>query len=172
MSKFLPKMYQKSIYDIDYKKIKKKNIKCLLFDLDNTCVPYKEKTASKELIKLFNKLKNMGFQVILFSNSPRKRLKRFQNLNVEYNAFSLKPFRYSFHKILKNYNYQKEEIMIIGDQLLTDIYGGNKIGILTCLVDPINDDELSVTKLSRLLEKYKINQLTKKNQLKRGEYYE
>ena len=67
MKLFTPKLYQESIYTIDYDKLKKRNIKCLLFDLDNTCIGYKEKTPTKELENLFNTLTKKGFKVIIFT---------------------------------------------------------------------------------------------------------
>lgn len=172
MNKFIPNMYKKSIYDIDYEQLKKQNIKCLLFDLDNTCVPYKTNGPTKQLEKLFTRLKNDKFQVIIFSNSNEKRLKKFASLNVDYNSSSKKPLSHNFIKILKKYNLKKEEVCIIGDQLLTDIYGGNRVGIMTCLVDPINSEEIIYTKISRTLEKAQLKKLTKKGLLKRGNYYD
>ena len=55
MEKFTPDMYQKSIYHINYDKLKEDGIKCLLFDLDNTCVPYVEKKPNQKLKDLFDK---------------------------------------------------------------------------------------------------------------------
>ena len=72
MNYFFPDIYQKSIYTINYDKLKENGIKCLLFDLDNTCVPYVEKTPTRKLVDLFDKLTNMGLKVIIFSNSPKK----------------------------------------------------------------------------------------------------
>ena len=172
MNNFIPNMYKKNIYEVNYKKLKKEGIKCLLFDLDNTCVPYHENIPDKRLKKLFSRLKKQGFTVIIFSNSPNRRLKKFKDLEVDYNASSLKPLSYSFNKIIKKYNFKKEEICIIGDQLLTDIYGGNKVGIKTCLVDPITTNEIFITKINRILENKKIKKLTKKGTLKKGEYYD
>ena len=172
MDRFFPDLYQKSIYDINYKKLKKEGIKCLLFDLDNTCVPYKEKVASDRLKKLFVRLKKMGFNVIVFSNSPNRRLKRFVDLDVEYNAMSLKPLSFGFYKIIKKYDYNKNELCIIGDQLFTDIYGGNKVGIKTCLVEPLSDVDLSFTKITRYFEKRKIYKYEKEGKFKRGSYYD
>lgn len=172
MSKFIPNLYQKNIYEIDYKKLKKLGIKCLLFDLDNTCVPYHDNTFDIRLKKLFDKLKKLNFKVIIFSNSPNKRLKKFTSLGVDYNALSLKPISYNFYKILKKYNFQKKEVCIIGDQLFTDIYGGNRIGIMTCLVDPITKEELLFTKITRHFETRKIKKLEKTGKFKRGKYYD
>ena len=172
MSKFFPDIYQKSIYDINYKKLKKEGIKCLLFDLDNTCVPYHNSTFSDRLKKLFDKLKKCGFTVIIFSNSPERRLKKFSELGVDYNASSLKPISYHFYKILKKYNFNKNEVCIIGDQLFTDVYGGNKVGIMTCLVEPMDDKELVFTKMTRYFEKRKIKKFEKLGKFKRGNYYD
>ena len=67
MDNFIPDMYQKSIYHIDYDKLKENGIKCLLFDLDNTCVPFKDKEPNKKLIDLFETLKDMFVRALLFS---------------------------------------------------------------------------------------------------------
>ena len=172
MDKFFPDLYQKSIYDINYKKLKKMGIQCLLFDLDNTCVLYHDTTFSDRLKKLFDRLKKMDFKVIIFSNSPNRRLKKFVNLGVDYNASSLKPIAYSFNKILKKYNFRKEEVCIIGDQLFTDIYGGNNVGIKTCLVEPLSEVELKITQMTRYFEKRKIKKFEKTGKFKWGRYYD
>lgn len=172
MSKFIPKGYYESIYKVDYKSIKEKNIKCLLFDLDNTCVPYKEKNPTKELEELFKKLTKIGFKVIIFTNASKKRIIPFQKLNVDYNYSSKKPLMHSFNKILIKYNYKKEEVCIIGDQLFTDIYGGNRIGINTILVDPLSQDDLIFTKILRGLEILLIKYYKKKGLFNKGEYYD
>ena len=59
MKRFIPDMYQKSIYEMDYKALKKKRIRLLLFDLDNTCVGYHEKYPTNEMKKLFQKFKKL-----------------------------------------------------------------------------------------------------------------
>ena len=69
MNNFIPDMYQKSIYHIDYDKLWEDGIRCILFDLDNTCVPYKDKVPNKKLIDLIETLKDMDFKVIIFSNA-------------------------------------------------------------------------------------------------------
>ncbi len=172
MRLLVPSMYQKSIYDIDYLALKRRNVKCLLFDLDNTCVGYHEKKPTKELKMLFEKLDKLGFRVVIFSNASKKRLLPFQSLNVVCNPSSKKPFRYSFSKILKEYHYQRSEVCIIGDQLFTDIYGGNKVGIITCLVPPITNEDFFLTKIFRAMERGCFRNLEKKGILKKGEYYE
>lgn len=172
MIKLIPKMYQESIFKIDYSHLKEKGIKCILFDLDNTCVGYHEKNPTSRLKSLFKRLKKDNLQVLIFSNAPKKRLLPFQNLGVICHPSSKKPFRRNFEKILREYNYTKEEVCIIGDQLFTDIYGGNKVGITTILVDPLTNEDFILTKIFRSLEGLIFRRLAKKSILKKGEYYE
>lgn len=172
MNLLIPKMYQESIYTINYKKLKKKGITCLLFDLDNTCVGYHEKNPTKELKKLFKNLNQLGFRVIIFSNATKTRLVPFNNLEVVCHPSSKKPLTHNFKKILKKYHYQKEEVCIIGDQLFTDIYGGNKVGIMTCLVNPLTKEDFILTRIFRTMEGRIFKKLNKKGILRKGEYYD
>ena len=131
MNYFYPDIYQKSIYTINYDKLKENGIKCILFDLDNTCVPYVDKTPTKKLSKLFDTLKEKEFKIIIFSNSPKTRLEKFKKeLNVDCCYSAQKPRKTKFLKVLKNYNYDISEVAIVGDQLVTDILGGNRVGIV------------------------------------------
>ena len=174
MDNFIPDMYQKSIYHIDYDKLRDNGIKCLLLDLDNTCVPYKDKEPNKKLVDLFEMLKDMDFKLIIFSNATKKRIYPFKRaLNVDCLARAGKPRKRSFLKVLKLFNYQLSEVAIIGDQLYKDILGGNRVGIKTILVNPMSKDDMIITKyVFRPLEKKKYNLLEKKGLLKRGKYYE
>ncbi len=165
-------MYLRSIYDIDYSKLKKKKIKCLLFDLDNTCLPYPEKTPNQKLKNLFQKLQKMNFKIIIFSNTTPNRLENFKELNIEVSGLSRKPSKKNFLKIINIYKYKKEEVCIIGDQLFTDIYGGNRTGIYTILVDPLGSKDFILTKITRFLENIAFKKMQKRNILKKGVYYD
>ena len=174
MDNFVPDVYQKSIYYINYDKLFDDGIRCLLFDLDNTCVPYEEKEPNDKLVELFEDLKDMGFKLIIFSNATRKRIAPFKKrLNVDCLARAHKPNKKNFLKIIKLFNYDLSEVAIVGDQLYKDILGGNKAGIMTILVNPMSKADMIITKLIfRKLEKYRYKQMAKHNILVRGKYYE
>ena len=170
---FKQELQVKDIYSIDYKKLISYGIKCILFDLDNTLVPSFKKKPTRKLKDFIERLKDMGFKVVIFSNSNKKRLQPFKNvLEVDCSYSSRKPFQKKFKKVLKEYKYNQSEVAMIGDQIVTDIYGGNKMGIFTVLVKPINKKELFFTKINRILENKIIRKLEKKKIFKRGEYYE
>ena len=172
MKKLIPTIYSKSIYTINYNKLINNNIKCLLFDLDNTCVPYPEKVPNKELESLFEKLNKLGFRVIIFSNTTPNRLEKFKSLNIEIHGLSKKPFKKGFLDIINTYNYKEREICIIGDQLFTDILGGNRVGIKTILVDPLGPNDFIFTKITRRIENIIFRKMKKKSALIKGEYYD
>ena len=174
MDNFVPDMYQKSIYHINYENLLDNGIKCLLFDLDNTCIPYKDKEPNKKLINLFEDLKDMGFKIIIFSNATKKRIAPFKKvLNVDCLAKAKKPSKSNFLKILKLFKYKLSDVAIIGDHVSMDMLGGNKVGIMTILVNPMSKDDMFFTKLIfRRLETIKYNELARKGLLVRGKYYE
>ena len=172
MDKFIPDIYKKSIYDIDYKKLKKQGIKCLLFDLDNTLIPVNENVPTKRVKELFAVLEK-DFKVIIISNSGKQRLIPFKDgLNVDVASSSHKPFKKKYLKIMDIYKYKYHEIAAIGDQLLTDILGANRVGITSILINPIGEYEKFCTKINRFLEGFIYRNLRKKGILVRGEYYD
>ena len=168
MNKYIPNIYTKNIFTVNYKKLKENKIECLLFDLDNTIIPYHNieiDNKTKQLIEEISK----DFHVIIFSNSNKKRLDKFKDqLNVEIIHSAKKPFSVKFNKVIKRYS--KDSIAIIGDQLLTDIKGGNNVDITTILIDPISKKEFFATKINRFFENKILKNLSPK--LERGKYYE
>lgn len=165
IKRFLPKIYKESIFTINYKKLKKQGIKCLLFDLDNTISPAKEEVLCNKTKKLFNSLKK-DFKIVLFSNNFPKRVEKFSSFySVDCACLSLKPFTYKYKYILKKYGFKSSEVAAIGDQLLTDVQGGNKMKITTILVEPISKIDERETYLNRKIEKLIFERFEKKNYL-------
>ena len=169
---FIPDIYQKSIYDINYNKLKKQGIKCLLFDLDNTLIPVNVDIPTKKVKELFSRLEK-DFKIIIISNSGKKRLIPFkEGLNVDVAYSSHKPFKKKYLKIMAIYKLKYHEIAAIGDQLLTDIYGANRVGVTSILINPLGDYEKWCTKINRFFESFVYRKLRKKGLLEKGVYYE
>lgn len=172
MELYVPDVYKKSIYDINYNLLKEKGIKCLLFDLDNTLVPYNVKEVNDKIQKLFLELKQ-EFKIIIFSNSPKVRVKLFAtSLGVDSIASARKPHRKNFTKLLNDYKLEEDEVAIIGDQLNTDILGGNKVGITTILINPVSKKDPLWVKPGRFYEKRIMKRLKDHDLFFKGRYYE
>ena len=167
MDIFRPDIYKRSIYDIDYEDLKKRGIKCILFDLDNTLAPLEVEIPDKRLLEFFLYLEDLGFKAIILSNASKKRVAPFKE-----RCKSSKPFKKKYLKILELYPYKDTEIACVGDQLLTDILGANRLGFTSILVNPISAKEAFPTKINRWFEKRIYKSFQKKGIFKKGEYYE
>lgn len=173
IDKFVPDKYFKSIYDINYELLKTSGVKCLVFDIANTLMPESSIKPNKKLKDLFEDLKDMGFKIILVSNNFKKNVESFkEELCVDSAYLSFKPFKFKYKKIIKLFDFKDTEIACIGDQLLYDILGANRMNFTSILVNPISIDEYAVSKLNRKLENVIIKKITKKDLFKKGRYYE
>lgn len=144
---YIPSIYQKSIYKIDYDKLKEAGIKLISFDIDDTLndiflnkveanVPGFKVKMPKDAIELFEKLKSMGFIVTLLTNSNNSLAEgACSELNADgYISRANKPESMNFKVMQEQYGVEKSEMAHVGDNMRTDIYGGNSFGITTCLV--------------------------------------
>lgn len=173
MEKFIPDMYKKNIYDIDYENLKKRGIKCILFDLDNTIAPINVPGPDKDLKDFFADLYMLGFKVILLSNATRERVTPFkEKLNIDSSCKARKPFKKKYKKIMDIYHFKDNEIACIGDQLLTDVLGANRMGFLSILVQPISNVDLFGTKINRIFERRIFKKLEKRGLFQVGEFYD
>ena len=172
MSLFLPNIYKKNIFEIPYQKLKKEGIKCLVFDLDNTLGLVSNRSCPEETKKLIKELKK-DFIVVICSNNNKKRIQIYlDELEVDGISWSLKPTTRGLSIIKRKYQLKKEEMCMIGDQLLTDILSGKIFSIKTVLVDPLGKKDLKITGLNRKIENCIIKRYEKKRIFKRGNYYE
>ena len=165
--KCIPDDYKKSVYDIDFNELYKLGKRVIFFDLDNTFISYKETMAGEKEYNFIRHLEEIGYEVMLVSNSHKKRVKRVADyLKVKYLSFSLKPLKLAFRRAKRKLSkkYSNDQIIEIGDQLLTDVYGSKGLGIYTILVKPIdNKTEVFVTRINRRREEKIINKIKNKD---------
>ena len=168
MSNFSPKMYCQDVFHINYSLLKEMNIKVLIFDLDNTIIKIGDDLPNDDVKELFTELSN-DFTILIASNNIKPRVRRIGDYLGVHSFYSvLKPTTRLKRLLIKEIGNDFSTMAIIGDQIVTDIYLGNKLHILSILVDPMGDKDLFVTYFNRWLEK----RIMKKLELKRGGYYE
>ena len=115
----------------------------------------------------------MGFKCVILSNSKKKRVEKFKNdLAVDSGYSARKPSNKKYIKIMNNYNYAPDEIAAVGDQLLTDVYGANKMGFTSVLVNPMGKRDLVVSLFNRFIEKIIFRSFRKRDLFIRGKYYD
>lgn len=168
IKKAFRKLYPTYVFDkvenIPYDLLQKENVRLLMLDMDNTLVDNKY-TYSKELKKWALEMNNKGIRLYIISNSSYGDLvkKIAEELNMNYIYKAKKPLLKGFVKISDKTNIKKENIMMVGDQLFTDIWGGNRYGIKTILVRPINKHEVFISRIKRPFEKIILKHYLKKN---------
>jgi len=160
----LPNSHKPDVYTINYGELKRLGLVNLIFDVDNTITPVNDESVSKELGDLFTKLKEQGFNIILVSNHNEFRVKPVaDSLGVKYLAKANKPSREGFDKALKALGSKKKNTVMIGDQMLTDVYGGNKYGLYTIMVDPVANHYDIKTGTARILQNIMMRTRLKKH---------
>lgn len=160
-----PDIYINDIYDIDISYLKSLNIKGILVDLDNTLLPWDEYEASPEVIEWVDTMKKEGFSLCMVSNNKARRIRRCAHqLNIPAVWGHFKPSRKAFRKGMSMIGTTWDQTVVIGDQIFTDIFGANRMGILAILVKPISHKELLWTKLMRKLEGW-VLQLLKRREM-------
>ncbi len=161
--KCIPNAYHTSIFEIPYQKLKEQGIKSLFFDLDNTIIAYDEAELSHKQIEFIKGL-TKDFKVLILSNTNFKRVSLALNkVDIPFIWYAKKPLKFGFKKALKMLDSKKEETMIIGDQLMTDVFGANRVGIGSILVASVkrNSDRM-ITKINRILEVFILKKIQKK----------
>lgn len=166
---FLPNKHVQSIYDITPTMLKELGIKGVVVDLDNTLVPWNVADATEEVRIWLDHLRKAGLNVFVFSNNNESRVKRFaEPLQIPYLANARKPLLKSFRYVKKKMGISPGQLAVIGDQVLTDVFGGNRFGAYTILVRPIVNSDGPATKINRQIEKLILNYFYRRGKLIRS----
>nr|WP_235753966.1 YqeG family HAD IIIA-type phosphatase [Psychrobacillus sp. INOP01] len=146
--------------------LKDKGIKAIITDLDNTLVEWDRPDATPKLIEWFASIKAAGIQVTIVSNNKELRVKSFADpLGIPFIFKARKPLGKAFLQALSIMSVKREEVVVIGDQLLTDVFGGNRQKLHTILVIPVAKSDGFVTKFNRMVERRIFSYLDKKGQV-------
>lgn len=167
VTKFIPDICVNNIYEIDYNKLYSEGKRIILFDLDNTLLPYDVKYAYDELKNKINELRKIGFEVMIASNNNKKRVGAFcLELNMKFVASSKKPFKFGFKKALRILGIKDRSLVVaVGDQIMTDVLGANRMKFTSVLVRPIKKStEKWYTKFNRNNEKRILKRIKKYNE--------
>lgn len=170
MSVFFPTVYFDKKEDIPIEKYYDMGYRGILFDIDNTLVPHDEPVDEKARI-FVNRLKELGFGICLISNNDEERVKTFADpLGVQYVYKAWKPKREGYIQGMKILGTDVNNSLFVGDQIFTDIWGANRAGMYSILLDPINPKEEIQIILKRIPEKLVKFSYRRKKGLKNGEY--
>lgn len=164
--KIYPNAYFKRVEDISIEFLNKNKIKAVLLDVDNTLVDYTKKMTDSVKTWAQN-LKGQGVKLYILSNSnDKEKINNIvKELDIQYHSFAMKPLKRGFKKAQKSLGEKNQNIAIVGDQIFTDIIGGNRCQMYTILVEPINEKDFWYTLWKRPIER-RIKNKIKQNESK------
>ena len=159
-----PKTYLNKVQDITIQFLIENKIKALILDVDNTLIDY-YKNLSDDVIEWAHSLQGQGIKMYILSNTNKKeKVEKVANsLEIPYKLFARKPSKRGFMKIQKEIKIEPENIGVVGDQIFTDVIGGNRCNMFTILVDPVTPKDYWYTAWKRPIEN-KIKQKFKKGE--------
>ena len=159
-----------SAYEIDYRQEMKEGIRGVIFDIDNTLVPH-GCPADERAVRLFSGLKGLGLKTCLVSNNHEERVQPFaEKVGAQYVFDAGKPLKKAYLKGAEAMGLSKEEVLAVGDQIFTDIYGAKRQGIRHYMVPPLDEaTDPPFVRFKRKIERLFRLQAKEKNKLKNSE---
>ncbi len=159
----LPDAYVNSVHEITPERLHEQGIKGIITDLDNTLVEWDRADATEEIMTWLEQLKAAGIRVIIVSNNNEERVKHFATpLGIPYIHRARKPLGSAYYAGLLKLRLRRDEVAMVGDQLLTDIFGGKRQKLYTFLVRPVAESDGVVTLFNRFIERRIFNDLKRR----------
>lgn len=150
---FTPTYMVERIYDLTIEDLKAHGIKAVLADLDNTLLAWNNPEGTPELQKWLSDLRDGGIEVIVVSNNTTKRVaKAVKPLGVEFVSWSLKPLPRGILHVLRTQHLKRSEVIMVGDQMLTDVWAAHGAGVRSVLVQRLIASDMWQTWLNRSIE--------------------
>lgn len=160
-----PDIKLKRVTDISLSILEKNNIDTLILDVDNTLSTHHGDILTDGLTEWIDLMQKNGIKLVVLSNSKEKRVKPFaEKIGLDYKSLGLKPLPFGYFSAIKIAGSKRKNTAIVGDQIFTDVLGGNTVGVKTILLTPIKPEDGLSFKLRRKIEKllfkiYKIKDL-------------
>ncbi len=161
-----PVEYRRSIFEIDLAKLKQMGKRAIMLDLDNTLVRWNDPDPTPGLLTWLDEVKAKGFVTCIVSNNSGPRVKEFaEKVGIPFIPKAAKPRRKGFREAMEMLGVTPEETVVVGDQVFTDVLGGNRSGAHTILVVPIDPREFIGTRMIRHVERRVLRYLNRKGLL-------
>ena len=155
MSFSVPDYMFNSFQEVTPAFLKSLQVRCLLCDIDNTLVTYDDAEPTESVLSWLSAMKENGITVIFLSNNHDDRVATFtSSIDNAWSADAGKPRTKKAKRLLNKFGFSPEETAMLGDQVFTDVWTGNFLGVkATLLVPPIKDKTSLFFKSKRFLEK-------------------
>lgn len=167
LKQFSPDKMLKTPFGITAEHLREMGKTTILTDLDNTLLAWDQLDATDEVLNWFTILEAEGIKVMILSNNNEMRVERVAKAaRIPFLAKAKKPLAGNFKKAMETLDATPEETVMIGDQIMTDIWGGNRQKLYTIFVKPVKETDGFITKFNRMMERMILKALRKKTNLK------
>ncbi len=140
--------------DLDMDFFRSVGCKAILLDVDNTMTTHDNPTPAEGVMEWIDSMKNNGLKLIIVSNNSAERVAPFaEKIGLDFVAKGAKPLAKGFKEACRRIGVKPKEAVAIGDQIYTDIIGGNLLGAYTVLTVPYELEDKAFFKFKRALEK-------------------
>lgn len=152
---FRPRRVARALPDLDPGALYRQGIRGLVVDVDNTLVPYGSAAPTEDARRWIAGAKAAGLRLVLVTNNRTRRARALaESLDLPVAAGLMKPSTSGLRRALAMMETTPRETALVGDQLLTDILAGNRLGLFTILVAPVGRREFPTTRLiNRTIER-------------------
>ncbi len=151
-----PDAYVRSVRVLTPEWLKGRGLDALLLDIDNTIVRWRSCEIAPRVREWLDSVRDAGLPVCILSNSRRPTRCAWigRELDLPLVYWAGKPRLSGFRRALARIGRSSAAgAAMVGDQLFTDIFGGNRAGLYTVFVSPLSSYEFAGTKLLRPLER-------------------
>ena len=161
---FKPTYVFNDVTEITPEFLRRKQIKGLLLDLDNTLTTHNNPTPPQSSLDWLDRMKSAGIKLMIVSNNSAERVTPFaQSLGLDFVPRGAKPLTFGYSRAQKIMGLERRELAGVGDQIFTDILGCNLKGIRSLFVFPIEPETSLPFRFKRSIEKLFLPKRPKKN---------
>ncbi len=135
---FYPKTVLDNVFELTPERLRAAGFTAIFCDLDDTLSPYNVTRATPELQAWTDRLKAGGIALCILTNGKTKRVTPMcRELGVPCVPLAMKPTPFGFWRALRRMGVKRHQALVVGDQIFTDVIGGNSAGLYTVLVQPL-----------------------------------
>ncbi len=163
IEQYKPDYTVEAVYDIAVEDLKKLGIEAVLVDLDNTLIAWNNPDGTPEMKNWLHQVQDAGIQIMVVSNNTKKRVTRaVEKFGIGFVYWALKPFAFGINRALAKLGVDRSKVVMVGDQLMTDIRAAHRAGIWSILVKPLVQHDSINTKFNRARERRVLKKLEEK----------
>ena len=156
MPLLLPQELARHVTDLTPEFFRERGVRAIVLDVDNTLTTHDDPTPHPDIAAWLDGMRQAGVGMMIVSNNTEERVRPFAEiLGLPYVADGKKPGTDGMRRAAEKLGgLRPEETAVIGDQIFTDVWGGNRFGALTIMVAPLGPEIVPFIKFKRVLEKF------------------